>query len=238
MKPNREEVRRWLIDYQHDQIMRRYSHIEEGERIKKYFSEYMYPPHDKREGYVERNEFFRKIVNVYVSGGINRFLGPFKKIYRGQVETVEKIEDLPTYLKMAVKLYDHTNELDDRMVDYLSPKLKSREDLTDETYRAAFRECSTYDERKSQVEMIIGLGEYARKMIERGGITDFMIETCPTIPLFSRTRFIRGVNDAIKMVKTAYRSFKSHRDRLEELRDTSLKIEYDYLDSMMGRKNK
>lgn len=238
MKPNREDVRGWLIDHQHDQIMLRYSGVKDGERVKKYFSEYMYPTYDKRAAYAERNEFFRKIVNVYTSGRINRYLGPFGGLFKPQVEHVEKIEDLPGYLRMAVRLYDLTNELDERMVDYLCPRCESAEDLNDENYRDAFRKCSTCEERNSQVEMIVGLGEYARKIIEKGGVTDFLIETCPTIPFFSRNRFMRGVNEAIKMVKTAYRAFKSHRDSLEELRDTTLKIERDYLDAMMGRGKK
>ncbi|MEW5946999.1 MAG: hypothetical protein AB1742_12455 [bacterium] len=229
-----DDVRRWLIDYQHGQIMKRYEDAAGGERVKKYFSEFMYPPCDARDGYVERNEFFRRIVNVYVSGRLHRYLGPFGGLFRPQVEHVEKMNNLADYLIMAVKLYDLTNELDGRMVDHLCRHCSCHEHLNDDAYRAAFCACSTRDERKSQVDMIIALGEYARKIIEKGGLTDFLIETCPSIPVFSRSPFVHGVNEAIRMVKTAYRSFKSHRDRLVELRDMSLRREYAYLDEIFS----
>lgn len=233
MALSKEKVRKWVIDYQHKTIIDRYKDIADGESLKYFFEKYVYPPYKDRDEYEKRNEFFRKLVAFYNKGKISKILGSSSFLFAPLLNMISaKMKDLPKYLEMLVELYDLSNELDERLIDTLHSTVNGDNDLTPENYKIAFKKSSTYKEREKQIEYIISLGEYARDIVQKGGIIDTLVEKCPHIPLFTKNKHVKSINEAITLVQTAYRAFKKHKNKLNYVRDICREREYKYLNSM------
>jgi len=233
MAIQREEIKKWLVNYQHALLIARYEDVEGGDALTNLFSNYMYPPYEKRNEYRRRNEFFKKIIGSYATGRIRRVLGGAIVLFSPLIGMARRMKELPAYLQMVVDLYELTNELDERMVDALSEMVKTADGLNAENYEAAYRKCTTYEEREKQIKSLVALGEYARDIVEHGGMMDFLIENCPRVPLLTRNRYVEGINQAVILVQTTYRAFKSCKGQLNCFRDICLERECKYLNSIL-----
>lgn len=225
----RESAAGWLVNHQHDRVLGRYADIDRGAKLRRLFSEYVYPTWDKREDYKFRCEFFIKIF----TGQTVRAMAPFRPLFHRQIEQIEQMDSLEDYINMIMDLYALSMELDERMVGYFCENCGSIQELNDAAYRAAFRACSTFEERRRQTDMVLALAEYARRTVERGGYIDVLVRTFPTIPIFRKNRLVRGANEMIRMAKTAYYAAKSHRADLAEFIEIIREREYAFIDSMM-----
>lgn len=232
--PDREEVRRWVINYQHTIVIQRYDDIDEGHEIREFFARYLYPSVEDRSGYEYRNEFFRKLVEFYRRGKIGRLLGPSTIVYAPIIWMADRLKELPDYLQRTVALYDSTNELDIRLVDALAARVRTKDDLNEAAYRAAYCESSTHEERRAQVQEVVSIGEFVVKLVERGGIVDLVLEHCPHIPFFVRNQYIRGINESISMVQTGFRAFKRQKGRIHEFKEICRERELAYVDWAFG----
>jgi hypothetical protein len=233
-KPDRETVYRWVINFQHDEVMRRYGDIGYGEKFRELFSKYMYPDYEHRGDYESRNELFRWVARVYRTGKIDRLLGAARIVFRGYIDALKGEKDIPFYLDAVIESYDIAKKMDNAITDTMWETAKSEGDLNEGNYAAAFRECSTWEERLKQIDNLVVSGEYAKKIIERGGLIDFVIERLPQIPLLTHNKFVHALNETIGMVKAAYRTFKQERGRLDTIRDTIREREIRYLEKFMG----
>ncbi len=231
-KPDRETVRKWLINFQHDEVMRRYENIPHGEHLRELFVKYMYPDYEHRGDYEARNELFRWAANVYKSGKIDRLLGAASFFMSRYLDALKTEKELPFYIDAVIESYDLTREIDERMVDTLWSMIESEADLTAENYRRAYNSSSTREQRCRQMENLVYAGDYAKSIIERGGLIDFLIENLPRIPLLSRHKFVHALNEATGMVRAAYRAFKKSREHLVDLRETIRSLELGYIDDM------
>ncbi|MFH1539929.1 MAG: hypothetical protein ABIH66_13330 [bacterium] len=229
--PSREAVERWLVNHQHDRVLARYADIDRGAKLKCLFSEYAYPVWDKREDHKFRAEFYKKVV----TGQTMKAMAPFRPLFRKQFEQLERVDSLMEYLPMVVDLYELSVELDRRIAEFLRENCGSAEELNETTYRAAFRECSTAEERRRQTDMVLDLAGFAKRTIESGGFIDALVRNFPTIPIFKRTALVRGANEMIRMARTAYNAAKSYRAELSEFIEIIREREYAFIDSMMGR---
>ncbi len=227
-KPDRETVRKWLIDFQHGEVMRRYENIPHGEHLRELFVKYMYPDYEHRDDYEARNELFRWAANVYKSGKIDRLLGAASFFMSRYLDALKTEKDLDA----VIESYDLTREIDEHMVDALWEMVASEADLNVENYRRAYNSSSTREQRCRQMENLVHAGDYAKSIIERGGLIDFLIENLPRIPLLSRHRFIHALNEATGMVRAAYRAFKRSREHLVDLRETIRGLELGYINDM------
>ncbi|MEW6200718.1 MAG: hypothetical protein AB1546_01995 [bacterium] len=233
MAIRREEVKKWLVNYQHDLLTARYRDVDGGDVLINLFSDYIYPTYENRSEYHRRNEFFKKLADFYTAGRVRKILGGTIIFFSPILGITRQMRDLPEYLRMAVELYDLTCELDERMVDALCESAGTSDDLCAESYEAAYRKCATYEERERQIKHLIAVGEYARDIVERGGVLDFLVENCPRVPLFMRNRYVEGINEVITLLQTTYRAFKRCKNSLNRFRDICLEREYQYLDSML-----
>jgi len=233
-KLDREFVRKWLINFQHDLVMQRYDKVPHGEHLRELFIKYMYPDYDNRAGYEARGELFRWAAKAYKSGKMDRLLGAASFFMHRHIDALKSEKDIPFYLDAVLESYDINHELDEKMTDILRDTARTEADLNMETYRRAFALTSTHDIRYRQVRNLVAAGEYAKSIIERGGMIDFLIENLPRIPLLSRNRFIFALNEAISMIKAAYRAFKMSRGYLDDLRDTIRDTEVAAVDELLG----
>jgi hypothetical protein len=230
---SKEKIKKWVIDYQHDIVTERYKDVEDGEDLRYFFSRYLYPKFEQRDEYEQRNEFFRKVVNLYQQGRISKVFGTATSLFAPIITMSKKMKELPDYLKIVVELYDLTNELDERLVNELCKIVNSEDELNPENYKIAMKRSSKYEEREKQINYMIKLGEYVRDIVKKGGVLDFLIESCPKVPFFSRSKYVKNINEIITMVQTAYRAFKKTKNKLNYFRDLCLKREYEHLDSLM-----
>ena len=233
-KLDRELVRKWLIDFQHDQVMKRYENVPHGGRLRELFVKYMYPDYGHRAGYEARNELFRWAANAYKSGKMDRLLGAANFFLRRQIHTLKSEKDLPFYLEAVLESYDINHALDEKMTDILRDTARSEAGLNAENYKLAFRAACSHEMRYKQVQNLVSAGEYAKAIIERGGMIDFLIENLPRIPLLSRNRFVFALNETTGMIKAAYRAFKMSRGHLDDLRDTIRDTEIAAIDELLG----
>jgi hypothetical protein len=233
-KLDREFVRKWLINFQHDLVMNRYNCVPHGEHLRDLFVKYLYPDYAHRANYEARNELFRWAAKMYKSGKLDRVLGVTNFLFHRWLDAIKTEKELPFYIDAVIESYDLTCEIDEKMVDTIRDMARSEADLNMETYKRAFNLCSTREQRYKQVENLVGAGEYAKAIIERGGLIDFLIERLPLIPLLSRNRFIGAINEATGMIKAAYRAFKKSRGHLDDLRDTIRTLEIGFIDEMLG----
>ncbi|MFA6448583.1 MAG: hypothetical protein WCX65_03860 [bacterium] len=231
---DREFVRKWLINFQHELVMKRYDSVPHGEHLRDLFVKYLYPDYAHRANYEARNELFRWAAKVYKSGKIDRLLGAANFLFHRWIEALKTEKELPFYIDAVIESYDLTCEIDEKMVDAIREMAKSEADLNMEIYKRAFNMCSTREQRYKQVENLVGAGEYAKAIIEGGGLIDFLIERLPMIPLLSRNRFVGALNEATGMIKAAYRAFKKSRGHLDDLRDTIRTLEIGFIDEMLG----
>ncbi len=230
---DREEVRKWLINFQHEEVMRRYAHVEHGEHLRDLFEKYMYPDFDHRAEYVARNEMFRWVSNVFKSGKMERLMGAASVFLGRHLEAIKGEKDLPKYLEAVIETYDIACRSDECMTDALLDIAHSDSDLNAENYRLVYKKCSKYEEREIQIRNLVAAGDYAKAIVERGGFLDFVIETMPRIPLLSRNRAVFAFNETVTMIKAAYRAFKKSKPHLDELSDTIQAIEFGYLNDLM-----
>jgi len=230
----RETVREWLINFQHAEVMKRYQDLEHGDRFRELFTDYMYPSYANREAYESRNEMFRWVAAAQKSGKLDRLLGAAQFFVRRYLDILKGEKDLFPNIYNVVETYDLAVKIDECMIDFLHERARSMDDLNRENYRRAYENCSTWDQRLLQIESLVESGEYAKSIIEKGGLVDFVIERIPQIPLMSRNRFVRALNEAIKMIKAAYRTFKASREHLDYIRDTIRAREIAYVESMLG----
>ncbi|PIU62657.1 MAG: hypothetical protein COS84_10260 [Armatimonadetes bacterium CG07_land_8_20_14_0_80_40_9] len=227
-------VKRWVINHQHDVLIERYQNIKNGDEVRAFFGKYMYPPFEERREYEERNEFFRKLAAAYNQGRLRRIFGAATALFAPLISMSEKMKELPKYLKIVVELYDLTNELDERLISALSKIAKDEKDLTPENYRTALKKTSTYEERAEQIDSMINLGGYATEIVRKGRLLNFLVESCPRLPLFAENKYVRSINETITMIKTAYRAFKHSREDLGYFQRFCEEREYEYLDYLMG----
>ncbi len=231
---DRETVRKWLIDFQRAEVLARYADVDYGDRFMELFKEYMYPDYDGWDAYAARNEMFRWVANVFKSGKLDRLLGA-AKIFVGRFVDVMKAEkDIPRYLDAVIESYDIACEIDDGIIDMVAAAARDESDLNPEMYAEAYRECATWEQRLTQIDNLVESGEFAKQIVERGGLIDFMIEHVPLVPLLSRNKFIAALNETLKMVKAAYRAFKESRERIDEIRDEIRRREIGYVESILG----
>lgn len=233
-QPDLETVRRWVVNYQHEEVIRRYSDLQYGESFRELFTKYMYPDYDHRADYVARNELFRWVANVYKSGRIDRLLGAARFLFRGYLDALKGEKDIPFYIDAVVESYDLSRKIDEAIAARMREAARSEAGLTPENYAAAYRECSTWEQRMKQIDNLVASGEYAKTIVERGGVIDFVIERLPQIPLLTRNKFIHALNETIGMVKAAYRTFKQERGRLDKIRDTIREREISYCEKFLG----
>lgn len=231
---SREAVREWLINFQHAEVMKRYEDLEHGDRFRELFTDYMYPSYANRAAYESRNEMFRWVTAAQKSGKLDRLLGAAQFFVHRYLDILKGEKDLSKYLDNVVETYDLAMKIDEMMIDYILERARSMDDLDSESYRRAYESCSTWEQRLLQIESLVESGEYAKSIIEKGGLVDFLIERIPQIPLMSRNRFVRALNEAIKMIKAAYRTFKASREHLDYIRDTIRTREIAYVESMLG----
>lgn len=234
MAIQREKVREWLINRQHDTVVGRYNDIPEGREIAGFFAKYLYPSMQDRRGYEYRNELFRKIADIYTRGKLRHELGPAWVLYAPLIWMADRIRELPQYLKRMVAIYDTTNELDGRVIDWMSEKLTSPSELTEENYAAAMRATSTLVERRAQVNEVVDIGGYAVRLVERGGIVDVIINYVPRIPFFVNNQYVRGINEAIAMVQSGFRAFKNQKGRLQEFKELCRERELTAIDEIFS----
>lgn len=226
-------VKRWVINHQHDVLIEKYQNIKNGDEIRAFFGKYMYPPFEERREYEERSEFFRKLIAVYNQGRLRKILGATTVLFAPLISMSEKMKDLPKYLKIVVELYDLTNELDERLISAFSKMAKDEKALTPENYRIALKKSSTYEERAKQIESMIDLGGYATEIVRKGRLLDFLVESCPRLPLFTENKYVKSINETIMMIKTAYRAFKHSKEDLDYFQNLCEEREYEYLDYLM-----
>jgi len=216
--PN-EQLRRWVINHQHNLVVSRYADVPESQPLVDFFAKFLYPSVKNRKAYEERNEFIRTIVGFYRRGKLRKALGPAVVFYAPMIWLAERMRELPEYLQRTVDLYDRTNELDARVVAWLAERINSQEQLTPEIYDRAMRETSSVEERRAQVEEVVGIGGYAVTLVERGGIVDLILSHVPHIPFFANNIHVRGLNESITMVQAGFRAFKSRKGMLHQFKE-------------------
>jgi len=232
--PDREAVYRWVIDFQHAEVMRRYADVEYGDGFRELFSKYMYPEYARRGDYEARNELFKWVANVYKSGRVDRLLGAARIFLGRYIDALKGEKDIPFYLDAVIESYDLAKRIDNCIADAMFEAARAGAALDEENYAAAFRKCSTWEQRMKQIDNLVASGEYAKSIVERGGAIDFVIEHIPQIPLLKRNRFVHALNETIAMVKAAYRTFKHERERLDAIRDTIREREIGYVEKFLG----
>lgn len=236
MPVDETKVREWVITHQHNMVICRYRDVPEGQPLVDFFAAYLYPPVEGRRAYEERNEFFRRLANVYKRGKLRQSLGPAVVFYAPIIWLLERMKELPEYLDRVVALYDKTNELDGRVARFLAERLESEAGLTKEAYMVAMRETSTLEERRAQVEEVVEMGGYAVTLVERGGIVDVLINHAPKIPFFSGNVNVRGLNETIIMVQSGFRAFKSRKDMLRQLKELCHQREHESVECIFAGK--
>lgn len=227
---NSEQIHRRLVDYQHDRLLARYADLDRGARIKRYFTQYIYPPADKRADYDFRCEFFVGVLQ----GRMTRALAGFRPLFKAYLDMMGKMEPLDAHLHSVARLHELTRDLDHRMVEFLLGKCAAPLDLRDENYRLAFRETATRDERRGQTDIVVNIASYAVTVLAMGPIIDILARAVPTIPFMRRNPTVRGVNESAAMIKAAYLACKGHQAELPELIEIVRTREYAFIEEMFA----
>lgn len=225
MEPDKQAIREWIINCQHELVVNRYVDIAEGQEIVDFFAKYLYPAFEDREEYMARNEFIRSILKIYQKGKLRKELGAAVIIYAPMIWLADRMADLPVYLGRAVALYDQAEELDSRIVDHLADH--GVVDVSLEEYEQAFRATSTLTEREAQVNEVVDVGGYAVSVVERGGIANFILRYVPRVPVFGANPTVRGLNAALTMIQAGFRAFQNQSDRIHQLKELTRQRELD-----------
>lgn len=229
------DVREWVINHQHNLVVKRYADIDEGHEIVDFFARYLYPSFADRRSYEERNEFIRRLVVIYKRGKLRKQLGAAVVLYAPLIWLADRMKELPDYLMRMVALYDRTEELDGRVVRYLCENAASASELSEDLYKRALTATATQEERRAQVNEVIDIGGYAVSLVERGGIVDLILRFVPHVPFFTNNPVVRGLNESLTMVQTGFRAFKNQGNRIQQLKELCRQRELEYTDDVYNR---